>query len=190
MADGSRSPSGGERRGRSRSRRPRGEQAGGERVIERVVEKVAPVGLANYPILTKTNYNEWSLLMKIKLEARSLWAAVDKGDGEFQVDRMALDAICSAVPPDMIATLAVKPTTKEVWDCIKTMCIDDDRVRKATLQKVRREYELLSFRDGESVEDFAMRLNNVTTQLATLGDAESDHKIVDKYLRIARPRYK
>jgi hypothetical protein len=128
--------------------------------------------------------------MKIKLEAQSLWAAVDKGDAEFQVDRMALDAICSTVPPDMIATLAVKSTTKEAWDCIKTMRIGDDRVWKASLQKVRREYELLSFRDGESVEDFAMRLNNITTQLATLGDAEPDHKIIDKYLRIARPRYK
>jgi hypothetical protein len=115
---------------------------------------------------------------------------VDKGDAEFQVDRMALDAICSTMPPNMIATLAVKPTTKEVWDCIKTMRIGDDRVHKATMQKVRREYELLSFRDGESVEDFAMWLNNLTTQLATLGDAEPDHKIIDKYLRIARLRYK
>jgi hypothetical protein len=44
----------------------------------------------------------------------------------------------------------------EVWDCIKTMCIGDDHVRKATLQKVRREYELLSFKEGESVEDFAL----------------------------------
>jgi hypothetical protein len=35
-----------------------------------------------------------------------------------------------------------------------------------------------------------MRLNNLTTQLATLGDAEPDYKIVDKYLRIARLRYK
>jgi hypothetical protein len=190
MADGSRSPSDGKRRGRSRSRRPQGERAGSERVIEWVVEKVASTGPANYPILMKTNYNEWSLLMNIKLEARSLWAAMDKGDAEFQVDRMTLDAICSTVPPDMIATLAVKPTAKEAWGCIKTMRIGDDRVRKATLQKVRREYELLSFRDGESVEDFAMQLNNLTTQLAMLGDAEPDHKIIDKYVRIARPRYK
>jgi hypothetical protein len=38
-------------------------------VVERVVEKVASAGLANYPLLTKTNYNDWALLMKIKLEA-------------------------------------------------------------------------------------------------------------------------
>jgi hypothetical protein len=124
-----------------------------------------------------------------KLEVWSLWGAVDKGNTEFQVDRMAIDVIYSVVPVDMIATLAVKHTTKDAWGCIKTMCIGDDRVCKATLQKVRREYELLSFRDGESVEDFAMR-HNLTTQLATLGDVEPDHKIIDKYLCIARPRYK
>jgi uncharacterized membrane protein YgcG len=36
--------------------------------------------------------------MRIKLEARELWAAVESGDAEFQVDRMTLDAICSVVP--------------------------------------------------------------------------------------------
>jgi hypothetical protein len=57
-------------RGWSPSRRPRGGRGGGERlVVERVVEKVASAGLANYPLLTKTNYNDWALLMKIKLEA-------------------------------------------------------------------------------------------------------------------------
>jgi hypothetical protein len=88
---------------------------------------------------------------------------VDKGYAEFQVDRMALDMICSAVLANMIATLKIKPTVKDVWDCIKMMRIGDDRVRKATLQKVRREYELLSFRDEESMEDFAMWLNNLST---------------------------
>jgi hypothetical protein len=74
-------------------------------VVERVVEKVASVGPVNYPLLTKTNHNDWALLMKIKLEARLLWAAVDPGDVDFQVDRMALDAICSAVPLELISTL-------------------------------------------------------------------------------------
>jgi hypothetical protein len=57
------------------------------------VERVAPVGPVNYPILMKMNYNEWSLLMKIKPEAQSLWGVVNKGDAEFHVNRMALNAI-------------------------------------------------------------------------------------------------
>jgi hypothetical protein len=71
-------------------------------------------GPTNYPTLTKTNYNDWALLMKIKLQSRNLWSAIEPGDDvKLQEDRMALDAICSAVPPEMIPTLAVKPSAKE-----------------------------------------------------------------------------
>jgi hypothetical protein len=41
---------------------------GGQIVMERVVEKVVSAGPTNYPILTKTNYNQCALLMKIKME--------------------------------------------------------------------------------------------------------------------------
>jgi hypothetical protein len=142
---------------------PRGGRGGDERlVVEQVVEKVASAGPVNYPLLSKTNYNDWALLMKIKLEARLLWAAVDPGDVDFQVDRMALDTICSAVPPEMISTLTTKPSAKEAWESIKTMRIGADRVRKASAQKLRRDYEQLGFHDDELVEDFAMRLTSMT----------------------------
>jgi hypothetical protein len=174
MASRSRTPVDELGRGRSPLRRPRGGRGGGDRVV---VEKVVSAGPVNYPLLTKTNYNDWALLMKIKLEARLLWAAVDPDDVDFQVDRMALGAICSVVPPELISTLA-------------TMRIGVDRVRKASAQKLRRDYEQLTLRDGETVEDFAMRLTGMMNQLATLGDPELDDKIVAKYLRVARPRYR
>jgi hypothetical protein len=50
---------------------------------------------------------------------------------------MALDAICSAVPPEMISSLATKLSAKEAWECIKTMRISGDWVRKASAQKLR-----------------------------------------------------
>jgi hypothetical protein len=103
---------------------------------------------------------------------------------------MALDAICNAVPPEMVTALAIKDSTMEAWESIKTMRIGDDRIRKASAQRVRHEYELLTFREGEGVEDFAMRLADIVHQLATLGDPEPDDKVVLKYLRIARPRYR
>jgi hypothetical protein len=61
---------------------------------------------------------------------------------------MALDGICSTVPPEMISTLATKASVKEAWDCIKTMRVGDDRIRKASAQRVRTEYERIVFRDG------------------------------------------
>jgi hypothetical protein len=38
---------------------------------QRVVREVG-VGPANWPILTKVNYMEWALIMKIKLQARNM----------------------------------------------------------------------------------------------------------------------
>jgi hypothetical protein len=176
---GSRSP----RHGRSPPRRRHG--GGGQLVVERVVEKVASAGPANYLILMKTNYNQWTLLMKIKMEARELWGAVNPGSAEFQVDRMALDAICSVVPPEMITTLATKETALEAWESIKTMQIGDDRIRKVSAQKVRHEYELHEFHDGEGVEDFTMQMTGIVNQLAMLGDPEADDKVILKFLCIA-----
>jgi hypothetical protein len=46
---------------------------------------------------------------------------VNKGDAKFQVDQMAFDAICNTMSADMSATLTIKPTAKDVWDCIKMM---------------------------------------------------------------------
>jgi hypothetical protein len=70
------------------------------------------------------------------------------------------------------------------------MRIGDDRVRKSTAQSLCAEYEQISFRDGESVDDFALRLSNLVQRLAILGDLEPGPKVVDKYLRVARPRYR
>jgi len=149
------------RRGRSLPRRPRTREV----VVERVVERVVAPGTTTYPTLTKTNYNDWALLMKVKMQACRLWEAVEIGDVDDHHDRMALDVICSAAPPEMVSTLAVKQTAKEAWEALKTMRIGDERVRKSTAQRLRREYEMLSFRDNESVEAFALRLTDVVVQL-------------------------
>jgi hypothetical protein len=70
------------------------------------------------------------------------------------------------------------------------MHIGDDRIRMLSAQKLRCEYEVLEFCDGEGIEDFAMRLSRIVNQLAVLGDPEPDDKVVLKFLRIAHPRFK
>ena len=46
--------------------------------MERVVER-AVAGTGNFPTLTKLNYSDWVLLMKVKMQARGLWNAIDPG---------------------------------------------------------------------------------------------------------------
>ncbi|XP_066358401.1 uncharacterized protein [Miscanthus floridulus] len=167
---------------RSRTRRPH------EVVIECVIRETN--GSSNWPQLTKTNYDSWSLLMKLKLQARHLWDIIESGDGKFHDDRTALKAICSGVPPEMVPTLATKRSAKEAWEVIRSMHIGDERMRKSTTQSLHAEYEQITFRDGESVEDFALRLSNIVQRLAIISDPEPQPKVVAKYLLVVRPRYK
>uniref|UniRef100_A0A0A8YF23 Uncharacterized protein n=1 Tax=Arundo donax TaxID=35708 RepID=A0A0A8YF23_ARUDO len=108
--------------------------------------------------------------MKIKLQARGLWDAVCYGDADFQEDRMALDAIVNAVPEEMIESLAVKESAEDAWDAIATVRIGTDRIQKSTLQKKWRKWDRITFQDGESVDDFALRLSGLMNTFLMLGD--------------------
>jgi hypothetical protein len=66
------------------------------------------------------------MLMRVKLKEHGLWDAVNKGGADPQEDMMALDALVSTVPPEMVATVADKKSVKEAWDAIPTMRVSDD----------------------------------------------------------------
>jgi hypothetical protein len=108
-----------------------GETRDGGVVIQQVIREVG--GKTTLPVLTKNNYIEWAMLMKVKLKARRLWVAVKKGEPDPQEDMMALDTLVSTVPQEMVVTVAEKKTTKEAWDAIATMRVGDDRVKKASM---------------------------------------------------------
>ena len=51
--------------------------------------------------------------MRVILQGRGWWTAVETGAAEYTDDRLALESILRAVPPEMHGTLAVKTTAKE-----------------------------------------------------------------------------
>ena len=65
---------------------------------EVIICMVREVSGTSWPMLTRTNYGEWSVTMKVKLRARRLWNAVYKGTDNEEDDMSALEAILAAVP--------------------------------------------------------------------------------------------
>jgi hypothetical protein len=98
------------------------------------VQTVVKDAGGGWTTLTKTNYAEWSMVMKVKMQARRTWDAVQYGDADFDEDRRALEALLAAVPTEMHSSLVNKQTAKDV---IAVACISSDRARKSTLQKLR-----------------------------------------------------
>jgi hypothetical protein len=140
------------------------------------------VGPANWPLLTKTNYIEWALIMKIKLQARNLWETIELGDVTLQEDRMALDAITSAVPQEMLASLAVKATVAEACEAVRSLRIGSEAVWNVRAQRLRTEFESIRFKEGETIDDFTMRLGSLVAELSTLREVIKEQQVVRKLL--------
>jgi len=155
-----------------------------------VVQVYREIG-TGWPMLTRSNYYEWSLLMKVKLQARFLRDAIKYDGVDYEQDRRALEALCAAVPPEIGATIANKPTAKLAWEAIEARRVGSDRVRRAALQRLRGEWEGLTFCPDEQVEDFAVCLTNLMEQMVRNGDTNLDEGCaVEKFLRCMPKRYK
>ncbi|WVZ79938.1 hypothetical protein U9M48_027460 [Paspalum notatum var. saurae] len=86
--------------------------------------------------------------------------------------------------------LAVKKTTKEAWDAVKAMRVGDDRVKAASTQRLWKEFENFWFRDGECVDDAAVRINVLVASLREMGETLEDHRVVKKLLRVVPRKFK
>jgi hypothetical protein len=103
---------------------------------------------------------------------------------------IALDALCGAVPLEMVPTIVKKDTTKELCDAIMTMRIHDNRMKKAMMQQVHWKFDLTTFDDGETIEEYTRRLSGMAADLDMLGEVVKDGKIIVKMLRYRPPHFK
>jgi DNA-directed RNA polymerase specialized sigma24 family protein len=71
-----------------------------------------------------------------------------------------------------------------------TMRVSNDHVKKATAQQLRQKFDLATFDDGKTVEDYAPRFSGMATHLTTLSEEVKDDEIIVKMLRSLPPRFK
>jgi hypothetical protein len=144
-----------------------------------------------WPTLTKINYVEWAAVMRVWFQVRHMWEAVRYDDVDYYEDRWALDALIAAVPPEMQFSLSKKWTTKEVWDVIAVTRISSNRARKTTVQTLRKEWENLTFKLGEDVDDFALHLNTLQQKMMQFGDdTYGEERAIEKLFRCILEKYK
>jgi hypothetical protein len=91
-------------RGRSHSRRRRSSRAG-SRVVDRVIEQSS--ANVSWPMLSRTNYPEWALVMEVNFQNLQVWDVIDIGvnddpdEDEYQADRQAMARLLRSVPSEL-----------------------------------------------------------------------------------------
>lgn len=107
---------------------------------------------------------------------------------EERTDKLALAAIYQSIPEDILLSLAEKKSAKEAWDAIRTVCLGADKVKKARAQTLKGEFESLSMKETEPLDDFYMKLNSLVTNSRALGVEET--YVVEKLLRAVPLRFR
>lgn len=102
---------------------------------------------------------------------------------------MALAAIFQVVSEDTLLLLAEKETTKVAWETLKTMYVDAERIKRAKVQTLISEFELLLMKKTESIDDFAMKLTTNVNRIRGLGNKMDESTIIKKFLRAVPPKF-
>jgi hypothetical protein len=83
-------------------------------------------------------------------------------------------AILRSVPSDMLGSLARKRTARSAWEAMKTVRMGVERVREASARQLLKDFGEIAFRNGELVDDFALRITGLANNIRTLGGTISD----------------
>jgi hypothetical protein len=79
---------------------------------EVILRTVQMVSGHNWPQLTRTNYGEWAVTMKVKLRAQRLWATIQKGTDNEDDDVSTMEALLSSTPQEYHQMLGDKKNAK------------------------------------------------------------------------------
>lgn len=122
-----------------------------------------------------------------------MWNTVEPSDPkaaiEEKTDKIALAMIYQGIPEETLLSLADKKTAKDVWDAIKTVSQDAERVKIAKAQTLRAEFEALTMKDNDQIDDFYMKINGIVSNIRALGDEISESSVVKKLLRAVPTKF-
>ncbi|XP_074363890.1 uncharacterized protein LOC141705647 [Apium graveolens] len=147
----------------------------------------------NYPMLMRGNYTTWALKMKVYKQTHGVWDVVVPKDSKAPIDdkmdKIAMATIYQSIPEDIFLSLPEKETAKEVWEAIKVMCQGAEHVKNAKIQTLKAEFESLSMKDSDSLDDFCLKITGMVTNIRALGEAVAEAYVVMKILRAIPPKF-
>ncbi|XP_050902500.1 uncharacterized protein LOC127114184 [Lathyrus oleraceus] len=88
-----------------------------------------------------------------------------------------------AIDREILETILDKGTSKAIWRSMQQKYQGSTKVKRAQLQALRREFELLTMKEGEKVDNFLGRALNVVNKMKSNGETMEQSTVVSKILR-------
>jgi hypothetical protein len=91
--------------------------------------------------------------------------------------------IFQAIDRNIIETILNKETAKAIWDLMRLKYQGSIKVKRAQLQVLRREFEILGMKKGEKVNEYFARTLIIANKKKTHGEKIEQSVIIEKILR-------
>ncbi|XP_047150353.1 uncharacterized protein LOC124822400 [Vigna umbellata] len=141
-------------------------------------------GMSVPQLSENTNYDYWSLEMKILLGSQDVWDIVEDGYNEPANDEH--QTVNQIVDESGFEKIANAKSTKESWEILKVAYKGDTRVMQVRVQALRREYEHMEMDENEGVAEFITRVQKMAIQLEMNGGEVPPNRVAEKILRNLR----
>lgn len=153
------------------------------------------------------DYEHWAMLMENLLRSKEWWEFVETGvkqpeagviltgaqrseQAELKLkDLKVKNYLFASIDKTILKTIAKKETSKDIWESMKVKYQGNKRVKSAQLQRLRRNFEVLEMKEGDSITEYFSRVMVVANDMRNLGEDMPDDKIVEKILRTLVERF-
>ncbi|KAL9235086.1 hypothetical protein vseg_009882 [Gypsophila vaccaria] len=148
------------------------------------------------------HYDFWSMTMENFLRSKEIWSLVEEGIPAVSIgtspasetqrklveeaklkDLKVKNYLFQSIGREVLETILDTKTSKSIWDSMKQKYQGSTKVKRAQLQALRREFELLAMKEGEKVDIFLGRTLTVVNKMKSNGETMEQSTVVSKVLR-------
>jgi hypothetical protein len=105
------------------------------------------------------------------------------------LDLKVKNYLFQAIDRTIMETILNRSTAKDIWDSMRQKYQGSTKVKRAQLQALRRDFEVLAMGESESVDDYFARTLAIANKMKSFGENVEQVTIVEKILRSMSARF-
>jgi len=144
-------------------------------------------------------YDHWAMLMENLLRSKEFWDLIKTGvtvaleNPILEQEKAAKDSklldlkvknyLFQSIDRTIMETILVKDSAKDIWDAMCRKYQGSNKVKRAQLQALRKQFEILAMKEGETIDEYFARALSIASKMTTHGDKMDQTLVVEKILR-------